>query len=951
MDVTEKDYFNQQEEKLVRITTSVSIDGEFYYSERKVPKGYEITEFDFEVPDSIIKTNNLKIDEYYLKDTQYSEYVGGIFSEVKNYLGRMIYTDVSITLYFSSIHKKIIFYNPYKYENSNFSRKECEFSVDILYGQMFELFTEDNCPDDFLSYRPEPKEKKYLSGWKLNWYLEVYDPGDSFVYDFDFDTIEFEPIFADKPAELVTKKIEYVNYNPETDSCTVELQTYFSFYEDSLTDFIYLPTISREHYIFDGWYFDPDFQELINYLYPDLDIEKYVVYAKWTPKTYYVRYRDNGGSGSMEDESVTYGDSFIVKPNTFTRKGYRFIGWSTESTSNTPEYSENDSVLMDTDGITLYALWVEKDAHGITYVLNGGQNNELNVSSFSELQSVRFYDAAREGYIFKGWYLDENFETPITNFSAGSYENSITVYAKWEIKEWNIVYNCDYTRSINGIMYTGPEPDWPDPVVSESNPKTYTIEDGTVTIISPVLQGFIFDEWQASSSFELSGNFISWDTFKNARYYEEDPEKNTLTLYAQYREESYNIIYVIDGEVFDPNKPDEKYSMSNSVAMANTYHIRNIQSFVNTRSYKRYPYLSGYSFNGWYEDEAQTKRIESTVNHFGDLIVYGSFIPNDDTPYSITYYYENAEDDDYSISTDHGYGTTDTMTNVIPKEVYGFILQPFEQQIIKGNGTTSIKVYYKRKKHTLTIDYGYGNLKEEYFQKYGSYVQFNYPERRGYTCQNVRYEDPDGTYKWPLKTENLYNVQRKKDYYYVMPDEDITLTTNWSIIIYSLSGATIKGTGSSTYFTIEDDIELEPDSKKGFVFKGFYLNDDYSGDQITGWKAGDYSNDVTVYSKFEYDVSSGITTMLIVEKYSDLEFISEPEIKDGYLYFGSIKNSSKYYSATVYLDDEYMDYGFSNGKRELSSSSISAGYHTIYWEVKDKDGKLYSASFQILIKK
>ncbi len=55
-------------------------------------------------------------------------------------------------------------------------------------------------------------------------------------------------------------------------------------------------------------------------------------YAQWTPnstgtKSYYIQYDANGGTGTMEDTKVVYGTSTKIRANTFTRKGYTFVGW------------------------------------------------------------------------------------------------------------------------------------------------------------------------------------------------------------------------------------------------------------------------------------------------------------------------------------------------------------------------------------------------------------------------------------------------------------------------------------------------------------------------------------------------------------------------------------------------------------------------------------------------
>lgn len=52
------------------------------------------------------------------------------------------------------------------------------------------------------------------------------------------------------------------------------------------------------------------------------------MYAQWRKHTFTVKYNPNGGTGSMEDTTITYGNlSDTLRPNTFVKEGYSFKGW------------------------------------------------------------------------------------------------------------------------------------------------------------------------------------------------------------------------------------------------------------------------------------------------------------------------------------------------------------------------------------------------------------------------------------------------------------------------------------------------------------------------------------------------------------------------------------------------------------------------------------------------
>ena len=101
------------------------------------------------------------------------------------------------------------------------------------------------------------------------------------------------------------------------------------------------------------------------------------VQATFAANTYEVAFNNNGGSGSMSNESFTYDASAkALTTNTFTKSGYTFIGWATSSSraaALTVDYTDGQSVRNLTSAhngtYTLYAVWVQD------YYL-GGRVNE-----------------------------------------------------------------------------------------------------------------------------------------------------------------------------------------------------------------------------------------------------------------------------------------------------------------------------------------------------------------------------------------------------------------------------------------------------------------------------------------------------------------------------------------------------------------------------------------------
>lgn len=55
--------------------------------------------------------------------------------------------------------------------------------------------------------------------------------------------------------------------------------------------------------------------------------KKVTMYAQWKPIQFTVKFKANGGTGSMNDQKITYGVSTALYGNVFKRTGYLFNGW------------------------------------------------------------------------------------------------------------------------------------------------------------------------------------------------------------------------------------------------------------------------------------------------------------------------------------------------------------------------------------------------------------------------------------------------------------------------------------------------------------------------------------------------------------------------------------------------------------------------------------------------
>jgi hypothetical protein len=122
-----------------------------------------------------------------------------------------------------------------------------------------------------------------------------------------------------------------------------------------------------------------------------------------------VRYHANGGVGSMDDESRTYGVEKALRKNIFVNEGYTFVGWATNETDEII-YSDCEVVSNMTavanGWIDLYAVWegsdVTPDPSNLNFYFSGDANWERcaeGVEVEKDGETVRFDSVWKSGFV------------------------------------------------------------------------------------------------------------------------------------------------------------------------------------------------------------------------------------------------------------------------------------------------------------------------------------------------------------------------------------------------------------------------------------------------------------------------------------------------------------------------------------------------------------------------
>jgi uncharacterized repeat protein (TIGR02543 family) len=324
---------------------------------------------------------------------------------------------------------------------------------------------------------------------------------------------------------------------------------------------ISVPSKSKTGYTFNGWFTDVALTQSFNASSPV--VQSLQLYAKWTINEYTITFNSAGGS-AVSSISQNY-NTAIVAPADPTREGYSFSGWSPAVPSNMPA-----------NNLELTAQW-SINQYTITFDSNEGSAVSSITQNFGTSVSAPV-NPTREGYLFQGWFTDDNTFLNAYTFSTMPAE-SITVYAKWE--EQVGTYFTVTFNSNGGSAVSSEE----------------VLEDGFATEPTPPTKsGYSFVNWQDESN-------VVWD-------FENDPITEAMTLYATWSAISYSIS-------FDNLQGTTQSNPSSYTIETSTITLSNPSA------------RTGYTFTGWFTAlEGGSQVTQIALGSTGNVTLYARWISN-----------------------------------------------------------------------------------------------------------------------------------------------------------------------------------------------------------------------------------------------------------------------------------------------------------------------------------
>ena len=199
------------------------------------------------------------------------------------------------------------------------------------------------------------------------------------------------------------------------------------------------------------------------------------VYAYWftappaAPRVTFDRNYDSGMGREAYPRvmAVTMaGAALSWLPDPPTRSGFIFDGWNTQANGGGTPFNAGTSVPSN---MNVYAQWIPLGGTGpgtgpasfmVVFDLQGGSGAGPLFRTANAASNWRVSSPAapeRRGYDFDKWYYDDpsTGERP-WNFGTDEVEEDITLFAKWEMREYTLVYNENNGEALSrSVMIMG----------------------------------------------------------------------------------------------------------------------------------------------------------------------------------------------------------------------------------------------------------------------------------------------------------------------------------------------------------------------------------------------------------------------------------------------------------------------------------------------------------------
>ena len=316
-----------------------------------------------------------------------------------------------------------------------------------------------------------------------------------------------------------------------------------------------------------------------------------IVHVHYYPNTYTITYKPNGGSGTDQTQTATYGISWTSKDAIYSRTGYTQTSWNTQANGSGTKYSLNmGQTAEQLNNVTLYAQWTPNSYY---LDLNG------------------YLDGVGSGSISGYGTADIYVNGKLVADDVSDYCSQILYGSTYEIKDIKTnaghVYNGVHSGKLSGTIGA----DRVNVYLSFSTKVITTTfhrnigDSDTTTTTQNFKYGQSGQTFNANTWSRTGYTFVGWSTNKNATsmtYPDKcgvadswiDSNYPSINLYAVWSLNTYSISYNLNG---------------GSISGQKTSYNVNTDTFT-----LPIPTKTGYTFTGWTGSNGTTPQKNVTIS-------------------------------------------------------------------------------------------------------------------------------------------------------------------------------------------------------------------------------------------------------------------------------------------------------------------------------------------------
>lgn len=265
---------------------------------------------------------------------------------------------------------------------------------------------------------------------------------------------------------------------------------------------------------------------------------------------------------------------------------------------------------------------------------------------------------------------------------------------------------------------------------------------------------------------------------------------------------------------------------------------------------------AGWTFSGWNTKSDGTGALykdKTKITLTADVILYAQWAARTGTAYKVEHWQQNIADDGYTLArTEPMTGTTGEKTEAKAEVTAGFSAKEFVQKKISADSSTVVKIQYDRKIITLTFDADNAKENSTLSGKFGAEIVPPFPEKTDFNFNGW------STDKIPNESSKSYKDKEK-----ITLTEDLTLYAQWKENpSYSINYNLNEGTNpkdARTSYKQDETVVLPVPTREFYYFEGWHLAQDFSGEVIKEWNAGERTGDTTLYAKWTEQTEFTVT--------------------------------------------------------------------------------------------